>query len=61
MTTQPYIATAVMPLNGRRQKSNNLLCGLYRSVGWWSGVIANGPGTGPETPSEKALAPTQVE
>jgi putative transposase len=28
---------------------------------WWSGVIANGPRTGPETPSEKALAPAQVE
>lgn len=28
---------------------------------WWGKDLENGPGTGPETPSEKALAPAQVE
>lgn len=28
---------------------------------WWGADIEIGPGTGPETPSEKALAPAQVE
>lgn len=28
---------------------------------WWGEESGNGPGTGPETPSEKALAPAQVE
>ena len=28
---------------------------------WWGKDFENGPGTGPETPSEKALVPAQVE